>query len=968
MVGARAGSVVCPVLVGRDEALRLVSGRFEEVEHGQGQLILVAGEAGIGKSRLLGSMERRAAAFGFRTAIGTLAPQDTDVPAALLLDLARRMRNKPDTSEIGRSLLGLFADPEADVPLEPGRRRRLLVMDAVDLLTESEAPLFIGLEDLQWADDLSLEIVAALARRLADVPTVVVATYRADDLGQPGELGAWRAGLLVHRQAEEIRLGPLDEVDTRTMLHLLLGEERISDELVSAVHERADGIPLYVEELAAVLVSLPAGGAEEIRAAGVPDTVEAMILDRIRHRSTDAQALAFTGAVIGRRFPLELVARMMDRQSEDLEAPLQELLDHSFLEPAGPDETYDFRHQLLRDAVYARIPSAERRRLHGLAGRLGTGADGASVIDASAHFELAGMDHEAFTAALAGARAATRISAHREALGLFRRAVRHLPEDLGPAERAAILEELAIEEAARDETVEAAANLELARDAYRDATDDIAAADVLARLAAVRHLIGDGLAAVRPLLDEGLAMLGAARSARANRVRGRLEAELAAAYSRAVLTDDGELHARRAVGIAREAGDAVTELNGLGTLATILPFAGRTDEAIAAATEVLERGRDDREEDQMARACRVLGSTLTEVFEAELGDAWLRDGLEIAERAELWNHRCYMLAHRGFALWTLGSWDEAERAANEALRDRHGGVTTRITGLYVLGYVAFARGRYEEARERLEESLSIGEKAGDLIRTALPGWGLAETAYLAGQHAEAIERCDRGRASSGAVGDVFLLAPFLLTGLRARLAKRDVADAERWVGEAGAPLRDVGYPALEPVLDHADGLIALAHGSTGRARSCLADAVRGWDRQRRIWEGTWARLDLATTLLRARRAGEATEVLTDARTTADALGSRPLVARSAELLRIARSRRGFGEPWAPLTAREFAVARLVADGQTNGEIAAELEVSPRTVSAHVEHILAKLGVNRRSEIAAWATRINAGAGESASTE
>jgi DNA-binding CsgD family transcriptional regulator/tetratricopeptide (TPR) repeat protein len=654
---------------------------------------------------------------------------------------------------------------------------------------------------------------------------------------------------------------------------------------------------------------------------------------------------------------------MMDRPADTLQAPLQELLDHAFLEPTGPDGTFDFRHQLLRDTIHARIPGPEQRRLHGLAGRLGARVEGASDVDASAHYELAGMTGEAFTTALEGARAATKISAHREALGLYRRAARHLPAELGPGERAQILEELAIEEAARDEATEAAVNLELARDAYRDAGDDIAAAEVLARLAAVRHLIGDGLAAVRPLLDEGLAILGADRSARASRVRGRLEAELAAAYSRAVLTDDGELHARRAVAIAREAGDAATELNGLGTLATILPFAGRTEEAIAAAAEVLQRGRDDREEDQMARACRVLGSTLTEVFDAELGDAWLRDGLEIAERAELWNHRCYMLAHRGFALWALGGWDEAERAAGEALRDRHGGVTTRITGLYVLGYVAFARGDYEKAREHLEESLLLGEKAGDLIRTALPAWGLAETAYLAGQHAEAIERCDRGRASSAAVGDVFLFAPFLLTGIRSRLARRDVQGAERWLIEAGAPLRDAGYPALEPVLDHADGLIALARGSTGRARGRLAEAVRGWDRQRRTWEATWARLDLAATLLRARRGGEATEVLTDARTTADALGSRPLVARCVELLRTARSRRGFGEPWAPLTAREFAVARLVADGQTNGEIATELDVSPRTVSAHVEHILAKLGVNRRSEIAAWAARISVDDGE-----
>jgi DNA-binding CsgD family transcriptional regulator len=960
MVGTRIGSVVCPVLVGRDEALQLVGSRFEEVAAGRGQLILIAGDPGIGKSRFLGSIERRAAGSGFRTAIGALAPQDTDVPGALLLDLARRMRSRPETAAVGRSLLAQLADAEVDMPLEPGRRRRLLVLDAVDLLAEVDAPMFIGLEDLQWADDLSLEIVAALARRLGDVPIVVAATFRNDELRRSKDLAAWRARLLLHRQAEEIRLGPLDRSGTRTMLHLLLGDARVSDELVTAVHDRADGIPLHVEELAAVLVSEPSGGAAEVRAASVPDTVEAVILERFLQRSDDARDLASTGAVLGRRFPLELVARLMDRPSDDLEDPLRELVDHAFLEAAGAPETFDFRHQLLRDTIYERIPAAERRRLHGLAGRLAAGVEGSFAVDASAHFELAGMDEEAFAAALAGARAAGQISAHREAMGLYRRAIRHLPPDLGPAQRAQILEALASEEAARDEAVEAAANLELARDAYREAGDDIAAAAVLAELAAVRHLIGDGLAAVRPLLDEGLAVLGAAEGSAADRVRGRLEAELGAAYSRAVLVNEGELHARRAVAIARQVGDVSTELHGLGTLATILPFAGRTDEAIEAAVEVLERGREAREEDQVARACRVVGSTLTEVFEAEIGDTWLRDGIEIAERADLWNHRCYMLAHHGFALWALGSWDEAERAANEALRDRHGGVTTRITGLYVLGYVAFSRGQDELAREHLEASLSLGERAGDLIRTALPAWGLAETAYLAGRHAEAIERSERGRASSAAVGDVFLFAPFLLTGLRSLLAKRDVQGAERWLSDAGASLRDTGHPTLAPVLDHADGLLALARGSTGLARSRLAAAVRGWDRQRRIWEATWARLDLAAALLRVRRADEASDMLTDARTTADQLGSRPLVARSVELLRLARSRRGPREPWAPLTAREFAVARLVADGHTNAEIAVELEISPRTVSAHVEHILAKLGVNRRSEIAAWAVGIGAG--------
>ncbi len=958
------GPVICPVLIGRDDVLQLADRRFADLAGGHGDMLLLTGEPGIGKTRLLGAIERRAVIKGVRTSIGTLAPQDAEVPAGLLLDLARSMRSDVATAGVGQALLDRFADPDVDLPTEPGRRRRLLVMDAVDLLTEIDEPLLIGLEDLQWADDLSLEIVAGMARRVRDVPLFLVATYRVDALRPTSGLSAWRARLLVQRQAEEVRLGPLTRDETSTMLRLLLGDGRETSDIVDAVHQRADGIPLYVEELASVLVTLPSGGADEVRTARVPDTVEATILERLVHRSPAARELASAGAVIGRRFSLDLVARMMERRSDELASPLAELVDHAFLEPVRPDGTFDFRHQLLRDTIYAQTPEPDRRRLHGLAGTFGPTLEGSSDIHASAHFELAGMDEEAFTTALAGARAAVRISAHREALELYRRAARHLPPGLGAAERGRILEELAGEEAARDETDEAAANLERARDAYRAAGDDVAAAAVLARLAGVRHLIGDGLVAVRPLLDEGLALLGTAHDDAADRVRGRLESELAAAYGRAVVVEDSERHARLAIELARRTGDVATELNALDTLALVIPFVGRTEEATAAATEALERGREARLDDEMARACRVLGSTLSEVFETEAGDRWLRDGIEIAERAELWNHRCYMLAHRGLTLWATGSWDEADRLAEEALRERRGGVTTRITGLYVRGYVAFSRGRYDDAQVLLEEALALGDRAGDLIRTALPLWGLAETAVVAGRTGDAMAFAERARAASTAVGDVFLFAPFLVTGTRALIAKRDVRGAERWLADAAAPAREAGYPTLQPALDHADGLLAAARGSTSSARTLLSRAVNGWDQRRRVWEATWARLDLASALLRTRRAAEATEVLTDARTTADALGSRPLVARAVELLRVARSRRGFGEPWAPLTAREFAVARLVADGWTNGEIAVELEVSPRTIGAHIEHILAKLGVNRRSEIAAWTSRI-AGAADGA---
>ena len=162
---------------------------------------------------------------------------------------------------------------------------------------------------------------------------------------------------------------------------------------------------------------------------------------------------------------------------------------------------------------------------------------------------------------------------------------------------------------------------------------------------------------------------------------------------------------------------------------------------------------------------------------------------------------------------------------------------------------------------------------------------------------------------------------------------------------------------MRPAVEHANGLAKLASGSIGVAREMLDAAVTGWDERNRIWESTWARLDLASCLLRSSRFAEAAALLATARETAARLDSPPLLARIEELSRVARRHGSFDEPWRPLTWREFEVARLIAGGMTNAEIAGELSIAPKTASAHVEHILAKLGVARRAEIATWVATV-----------
>jgi DNA-binding CsgD family transcriptional regulator len=277
----------------------------------------------------------------------------------------------------------------------------------------------------------------------------------------------------------------------------------------------------------------------------------------------------------------------------------------------------------------------------------------------------------------------------------------------------------------------------------------------------------------------------------------------------------------------------------------------------------------------------------------------------------------------------------------------------------VIGFVAMGRGNAVEARRWLGESLEIARRIGEARLILTPLWGLAETDLVSGDFASAIARSEEGRQLAVSVDERALFIPLVVTGARALLAARRPDDAERWVARARAYL--AGWESVAgPALSHADGLVRLAGGSLSAAREALERAARGWEERARTWEAVNARLDLAQCLIRMNRHADAAGLVSEAHVRAKELRSEPLLARAEELAKASRGRGYEGEPWRPLTVREFEIARMIATGMTNAQIAAELVLSPKTISAHVEHILAKLGVARRTEIAAWAAGIRPG--------
>ena len=214
------------------------------------------------------------------------------------------------------------------------------------LPTVAGRPVLLAIEDLHWADDLSLEVVAGLARRLPELPLLVVATVRSDELYPRIPMREWRSRLVGGRLAEEARLGRLSAADTATMATLILGTGLPAPrDLVDSLLERSDGIPLHVEELLAV-----SGGDT------VPETLEIAVLTRAERLSAGARVVADAAAVIGRSFGIPLLAAVTGRSPDRLAASLAELERAFLVVRASEPDHLDFRHALIRDALVAALP------------------------------------------------------------------------------------------------------------------------------------------------------------------------------------------------------------------------------------------------------------------------------------------------------------------------------------------------------------------------------------------------------------------------------------------------------------------------------------------------------------------------------------------------------------------------------------------------------------------------------------
>ncbi|RIK40742.1 MAG: hypothetical protein DCC55_14180 [Chloroflexi bacterium] len=988
-------SVRSPVLIGRQVEVASLHALIDQARQGQGQVVLLTGEAGIGKSRL--AAEVKTLAQGFLVLQGNCFPTDRSAPYAPLLDLLGSAQTKellarftanlePLARELGLLYPGLVPLPSGEThlrPLEPEQEKRRLFVALIQFFTglAAQQPVLLLVEDLHWSDETSLEFLHALARRCVAHPLLLVLTYRHDEI-HPG-LSHWLAHLDRERLAQEFVLTSLLRSEVEAMLEVIL--ERPSSLPIATfdvIYELTEGNPFFIEEILKSLITAGSFAAAPERWEGqpldelpIPRSLQGAVQQRLDQLSEAARQVLSLAAVAGRRFDFSLLQRITKADEAELLRLMKELIAAQLVVEESAEQ-FAFRHALTREAIYRQLLLRERKALHHTIAEtieyLFAPTLDAYLTEVAYHFYEAGVWDKALAYAQRAGERALALYAPRAAIEQFTRALKathHLaPAPLSPLYRL------------RGQAYETLGEFEHAHSDYERA-------------------------------------FHAARDAHDGRLQWQSVVDLGFLWAGRDYERVGSFF-REAVRLAQQLADPTLHAHSLNRLGNWLVNTGQVAEGLQAHQHALDVFQGQQDRAGMAETFDRLGHAL----------AWTGNMVEGAQQHRRAIALFRLLGDKKGLISTLpnasiGSCpalaetvgvvirevEECERDAIEAAElarqiDWPAGeaYAELSTGLLLAGFGQFGRG-LAHAHKALQLAIEIEHQQWIVGAHCI----LGQIYVLMLEPARALHHLDTGLPLAEKLGSAwwtgnlrayqalaYLLEdqrkqaeatlqaamtreqePRTLTERRLAWVEGELAlaqgepqlalqMAERLITSAPGEPRTQPIPRLLKLKGEA--LVALKRLS--EAAQALEEAKRGALERREaplLWQihGSLGRVyrllkreqEANNALVAARERIESlAQTIDDAELRAHfcqrALVSLPKAKRMS-------ARRAEAEKFGGLTEREREVAALIAQGKSNREIADSLVVSERTVESHVGNILLKLGFASRAQVAAWVVEV-----------
>ena len=977
--------VLCPILVGRAPYLDVLHQHLSEAQRGHGQTLLLAGESGIGKSRLVAESRKWAKQNGLVIFQGNCFESDQVLPYAPILDLLRTyMRSHPlgplepfasDLARLMPELGTLLPNVAPSSPLEPAQEKLRYFQTLNNFIEEESLGSLVIIEDIHWCDDTSLEYLLHFAHRISKISSLLLLTYRNDELNP--SLRHFLADLDHKRLASEMTLNRLAQEDVEAMIAAIFGQEQpIKPEFAEAIQALTDGNPFFVEEtLKALLTSgdiyYGIGGwtRKPINELQIPRTVQDAVQRRVDSLSPKTQQLIILAAVAGRRFDFDLLQRLTQASEDGLLKQVKELIAAQLVVEESADY-FLFRHALTRQAIYSQLLSRERRAFHRqITEMLQT------MQDPTNHGRLAELAYHAYEAGMwelalrfsqeAGERAQYELYTPRAALENYNRAfeaARYLEipiplvllhergqmhETLGEFDRALEDYDTELSEARARAHAQGEWQALIDLGFLTASRDYVKAGDYFRAALAITSGLTDPAIVAQTLNRVGNWHFNLAQSAEAFqyhteavRIFESLQDPrgLAATHDLLGITCLVECNLQEYVAHYEKAMTIFRELDDRGGfISSLAIYATRGADYLASVAAPVIVPLEDRLKDgrEALAIAQQMGARPAET----LGKLWL-----------------------GLSLASAGKYSEGLEMTRAGLElaniidHRHFMATGHmILGAFYLDIFAFplAQMHLEQARKLAEETKSyiwLGMITSFLADTYTHQRNFAKSDAILRTlltedlpiHASHQRHLWRARAewhlAQGQAAEAFAIARqvvdhtdrpiprFSLLYAEAALALRRYATAQN----ALQPAREVAQAlGLKPLLWR----ILLAQGRAARLQGNAEQAENYFAEGQAAFDELLSELALSDSAL--------TEYLVQAR-------DRMTRYRSTTARSLTK------DQYAGLTSRERDVAGLIARGKSNREIAQMLVLSNRTVEAHISSILAKLNFSSRAQIAVWA--------------
>jgi DNA-binding CsgD family transcriptional regulator len=869
-------------LLERAPALEDLKRWLGDARGGHGRLVLVEGEAGVGKTTLLtefAAQHRIAAPLW-----SGCDPLSTPRPLGPIVDLA---------PALGGRIEELLKATDRDALFS-----RVLAQLSSKVLV---------IEDLHWADETTLDLLRFLARRLATVRTLIVVTYRSEEVGPKHPLQLMLGDLANVPTVRRLPLAPLS-LDAVTALAGFAGRSGLDPAHLFAI---TAGNPFYVTE------AIAAAGEE------IPTTVRDAVLARASRLSPDAREVLDAAAVVTAPVEAWLLGEVAGAPPDGLD----ECVTAGMLRerPGG----VEFRHELARLAIEQAVPPGRRADLHRrtLAALLARPFVNRDSTRLAHHAEGAGDAEAVLTHAIPAAEWAAALGAHHTAAAQFDRALR-FAAGLDPEELARLLDRHSFECYLTSRLEDATASRKRALTCWTAVGDGLRQGDELRWLSRLSWFLGDqadteryGQLAVTHLetLPPG--------------------PELAMAYSNLAQLRMLAVDAPAAVHWGGLAIDLAERFGRIDILAHALTNLGTAEMMIDADTgraklvRSLELARTQNLDDELvARAYNNLAATLLNVREFDEAEQWIAEGVEYTTDRDLDPWRLSLLSHRAQIQLARGDWAGAAGTANDLIGDVRTPPFIRVTALCVLGRVRARRGQ-TGVWAVLEEARTLTRVTDELPRRLTVTVAWAEAAWLLGEPERAVD---------------------LVTGFLASMPPSSGGAGGWAAAEIAQGARRLGITSALPTRASGADPPGAVPSPSARPEPYALEVAGDWAAAAARWQALGCPYESACALSESDRDEDLRAALAELQR----LGARTRGAAVSRRLRAMGARdvpRGPQDPTktnpARLTKREFEVLALIAEGLRNTEIAGRLFISAKTVDHHVSAILAKLGARTRGEAA-----------------